>query len=88
MLADSPSPGDPLPVSTALRLNMTGHSDDPTLESARYRTAIEMAGFAEKHGFSVVSDRGSDEWSQEWGGNPRWAGVLLGGERLCVADRG
>ncbi len=42
-------------MPTALRLNMTGHSDDPTLESGRYRAAIEMAGFAEKHGFAVVS---------------------------------
>ncbi len=42
-------------VSTALRLNMTGLCDDPKVESKRYRAAIEMAAFADQHGFSVVS---------------------------------
>jgi hypothetical protein len=34
---------------------MTSHSDGPRIESGRYRAAIEMAGFAEKNGFAVVS---------------------------------
>ncbi len=42
-------------VSTALRLNMTGLCDDPKTESKRYRAAIEMAAFADQHGFSAVS---------------------------------
>lgn len=47
----------------------------------------ELAVLMDEHGFDVASDRGSDEWSQEGGGDPRWAGVLLGGERLCAADK-
>lgn len=42
-------------VPTALRLNMTGHAQDPVQESARYRAAIEMAAFAEANDFAVVS---------------------------------
>ncbi len=53
---------------------------------ARYRPE-ELAALLAEHGFTVTSDRGSNEWSQEWGGDPRWAGVLLGAERLCVADK-
>ena len=53
---------------------------------ATYRPS-QFASLLDEHGFSEDSDRGSDEWSQEWGGNPRWAGVLLGGERLCVANK-
>ena len=34
---------------------MTGQAEDPGVESARYRAALEMASFAEQHGFSVVS---------------------------------
>lgn len=39
----------------ALRLNMTGRSDDPADGAARYRAAIEMAVHAEEHGFDVVN---------------------------------
>jgi alkanesulfonate monooxygenase SsuD/methylene tetrahydromethanopterin reductase-like flavin-dependent oxidoreductase (luciferase family) len=42
-------------VSTALRLNMTGRLEDAKEESDRYRTAVEMAGYADANGFSVVS---------------------------------
>jgi len=42
-------------LPTALRLNMTGLADDPRDESARYQAAVDMAVFAEKHAFSVVS---------------------------------
>jgi len=42
-------------ISTALRLNMTGLADDPREESKRYRAALDMAAFADLHGFSVVS---------------------------------
>jgi len=42
-------------LPTALRLNMTGLSDDPRDESARYQAAVDMAVFAEENAFSVVS---------------------------------
>lgn len=42
-------------ISTALRLNMTGLRDDPKEESKRYRAALDMAAFADRNGFSVVS---------------------------------
>ena len=41
--------------STALRINMTGLAADPEAESRRYRAALEMAAFADRRGFSVVS---------------------------------
>jgi len=44
-----------MPVSTTMRLNMTGHSDDPQEQADRYRAAIEMAAYADANGFSVVS---------------------------------
>ena len=42
-------------VSTALRINMTGLAPTPKEESQRYRAALDMAAFADGHGFSVVS---------------------------------
>lgn len=42
-------------MPTALRLNMTGLAEDPGVEAARYQAAVEMAVFAERHGFSAVS---------------------------------
>ncbi len=42
-------------MPTTLRLNMTGRSEDPKTESSRYRAALEMASFAERAGFGVVS---------------------------------
>lgn len=40
---------------TALRINMTGLAADPKAESERYRAALDMAGFADAHGFSAVA---------------------------------
>lgn len=42
-------------VTTALRINMTGMSDDPAEESRRYRAALEMAAHAEASGFDIVN---------------------------------
>lgn len=42
-------------VSTALRINMTGLAPTPQEESKRYRAALDMAAFADRSGFSVVS---------------------------------
>lgn len=42
-------------VSTALRLNMTGHAEDPGEEAKRYRAALDMAAYADANGFAVVS---------------------------------
>ncbi len=42
-------------VTTALRINMTGMSDDPAEESRRYRAALDMAAHAEASGFDIVN---------------------------------
>ena len=42
-------------VHAALRINMTGLQDDPRDEAARYQAAIEMAVYAEEHGFDTVN---------------------------------
>ncbi len=44
-----------MPVITALRINMTGMSDDSTEESRRYRAALDMAANAEACGLDVVN---------------------------------
>jgi alkanesulfonate monooxygenase SsuD/methylene tetrahydromethanopterin reductase-like flavin-dependent oxidoreductase (luciferase family) len=44
-----------VPVTTALRINMTGMSDDPVEESRRYRAALDMAAHAEDSGFDIVN---------------------------------
>ena len=44
-----------MPLSSNLRINMTGLCDDPAEESERYRSAIEMAVYAEEQGFDSVS---------------------------------
>jgi alkanesulfonate monooxygenase SsuD/methylene tetrahydromethanopterin reductase-like flavin-dependent oxidoreductase (luciferase family) len=43
------------PVHAALRINMTGLQDDPGDEARRYRAAIDMAVYAEEHGFDTVN---------------------------------
>ena len=40
---------------SALRINMTGLCEDPSDESERYRTALDMAVYAEEQGFDVVA---------------------------------
>lgn len=42
-------------IHAALRINMTGLCDDPQAEAERYRAAIEMAVYAEEHGFDTVN---------------------------------
>ena len=42
-------------LTTALRINMTGMSDDSAEESRRYRAALEMAAHADAHGFDIVN---------------------------------
>lgn len=44
-----------LDISANLRLNMTGAEADPALRSKRYQTAIDMANYADQHGFSSVN---------------------------------
>ena len=44
-----------MPLTTALRINMTGMSNDPAEESRRYRAALEMASHAEDAGFEIVN---------------------------------
>ena len=42
-------------INSNLRLNMTGAEDDPKLRAARYHAAIEMAAYADAHGFANVN---------------------------------
>jgi alkanesulfonate monooxygenase SsuD/methylene tetrahydromethanopterin reductase-like flavin-dependent oxidoreductase (luciferase family) len=42
-------------IHAALRINMTGLCSDPRDEAERYRAAIEMAVYAEEHGFDTVN---------------------------------
>lgn len=42
-------------ISANLRLNMTGAEADPGLRARRYQTAIDMAAYADQHGFSSVN---------------------------------
>lgn len=42
-------------ISANLRLNLTGAESDPALRAKRYQTAIAMAAYADKHGFSSVN---------------------------------
>jgi alkanesulfonate monooxygenase SsuD/methylene tetrahydromethanopterin reductase-like flavin-dependent oxidoreductase (luciferase family) len=66
-------------VPTALRINMTGHADDPAIESARYRAAVEMAGFAEANGFAVVSVEEHHVAENGWLPSPlTLAGAIIG----------
>jgi alkanesulfonate monooxygenase SsuD/methylene tetrahydromethanopterin reductase-like flavin-dependent oxidoreductase (luciferase family) len=44
-----------LNISANLRLNMTGAEADPAQRALRYRTALDMAEYADQHGFSSVN---------------------------------
>ena len=42
-------------MPSSLRLNMTGAESDPSARSARYQAAIDMAEYADKHGFDYIN---------------------------------
>lgn len=42
-------------INSNLRLNMTGVEADPRARSLRYRTALDMAEFADRHGFAHIN---------------------------------
>ena len=42
-------------LATTLRINMTGAPASPETQGERYRAAIEMAAYADRHGFSIVN---------------------------------
>lgn len=42
-------------TTTTLRLNMTGAEADPEQRALRYRAAIDMAAYADQHGFTYVN---------------------------------
>lgn len=42
-------------VNSNLRINMTGAEADPDARSLRYRTAIDMAEYADRHGFAHIN---------------------------------
>ena len=73
-------------MPTALRLNMTGRMVDPRVESERYRAALEMASFAEAHGFSMVSVEEHHCAENGWLPSPlTMAAAILGRtERIAV----
>jgi alkanesulfonate monooxygenase SsuD/methylene tetrahydromethanopterin reductase-like flavin-dependent oxidoreductase (luciferase family) len=58
---------------------MTGRSDDPAIESARYQAAVDMAAFAEDRGFSVVSVEEHHVAENGWLPSPlTLAGAIIG----------
>lgn len=42
-------------VNSNLRINMTGTERQPQAAAARYRAALEMAAYADAHGFASVN---------------------------------
>ena len=42
-------------INSNLRFNMTGAERDPVLRAARYRTALDMAAYADAQGFASVN---------------------------------
>lgn len=42
-------------INANLRLNLTGAEDDPALRSQRYQCALDMAAYADEHGFGSVN---------------------------------
>lgn len=43
-----------MPLTSTLRINMTGAGDDPREESRRYQQALDMAAYVDAHGFDAV----------------------------------
>jgi alkanesulfonate monooxygenase SsuD/methylene tetrahydromethanopterin reductase-like flavin-dependent oxidoreductase (luciferase family) len=74
-------------MPTALRLNMTGLQADPAVESARYRAALDMAAFAERHGFSIVNVEEHHVAENGWLPAPLTlaAGIIGRTERIAVS---
>ncbi len=70
-------------VTSALRINMTGLAPTPKEESLRYRAALDMAAFADRHGFSVVSVEEHHVAENGWLPSP----LLLAGMIVARTER-
>jgi alkanesulfonate monooxygenase SsuD/methylene tetrahydromethanopterin reductase-like flavin-dependent oxidoreductase (luciferase family) len=71
-----------MPVTSVLRLNMTGLDPDPEREAARYEAALDMAEYCEANGFSVVSVEEHHCAENGWLPSPlTMAGALIGRTR-------
>jgi len=71
-----------MPVTSVLRLNMTGLDPDPEREAERYAAALDMAEYCEAKGFSVVSAEEHHCAENGWLPSPlTMAGALIGRTR-------
>lgn len=69
-------------VMTAARFNCIQPGLDPTEMSARYRAFVEMAGFAEEHGFSMITLEEHHGADNGWSPSPLvMAGLVFGQTR-------
>ena len=76
-----------MPAASALRINMTGLDADPAQESARYRAALDMAEYAEQHGFAVVSVEEHHCAENGWLPSPlTMAGMIIGRTRRVAVN--
>ena len=64
-------------VSPVLRLNMSGSSDDPEIESTRYAAAIAMAEYADRNGFAIVNVEEHHDADIGWMGSPLLMSALI-----------
>jgi alkanesulfonate monooxygenase SsuD/methylene tetrahydromethanopterin reductase-like flavin-dependent oxidoreductase (luciferase family) len=64
-------------VSPVLRLNMSGASDDPEIESTRYAAAIAMAEYADRNGFAIVNVEEHHDADIGWMGSPLLMSALI-----------
>jgi alkanesulfonate monooxygenase SsuD/methylene tetrahydromethanopterin reductase-like flavin-dependent oxidoreductase (luciferase family) len=73
-------------VMTAVRFNCVQPGLEPTEMSARYRAFVEMAGFAEEHGFSMITLEEHHGADNGWSPSPLiMAGLVFGKtERISV----
>lgn len=73
-------------VQTTLRINLTGSALAPESEGERLRAAVEMAAFADRHGFSLVNVEEHHCTEVGWLSSPlTLAGVMVGRtERITI----
>lgn len=76
-----------MPVMSVLRLNMTGGVHSPKEEAERYAAALDMAEYAEEHGFAVVSVEEHHCAENGWLPSPiTMAGMLIARTRKIMVN--
>lgn len=73
-----------MPLTTALRFNMTNLQDPAADHSSRYQAALDMAAYADQHGFTIVNCEEHHLASNGWLPSPLVMAAAIAGRTRSI----